>query len=166
MIDLFKQHHLNLQIKCNLNILDYLDITFDLTTGLFKPYNKTKNISRYVTAKSNHVPSILKEIPKSVSNVFRRILVMNRFSMLLHRFLTTFQINVDILKNSHLRKSNIRTKEDIQRETSSGATHHLVKLLKQVSRNNFYTYWIKILVEIINITRSSIVTMSKLVMAV
>ena len=86
MIDLFKQHHLNLQIKCNLNILDYLDITFDLTTGLFKPYNKTKNISRYVTAKSNHVPSILKEIPKSVSNVFRRILVMNRFSMLLHRF--------------------------------------------------------------------------------
>ena len=67
MIDLFKQHHLNLQIKCNLNILDYLDITFDLTTGLFKPYNKTKNISRYVTAKSNHVPSILKEIPKSVS---------------------------------------------------------------------------------------------------
>ena len=67
MIDLFKQHHLNLQIKCNLNILDYLDITLDLTTGLFKQYNKTNNISRYVTAKSNHVPSILKEIPKSVS---------------------------------------------------------------------------------------------------
>ena len=39
MIDLFKQHHLNLEIKCNLKIVDYLDITFGLTTGLFKPYN-------------------------------------------------------------------------------------------------------------------------------
>ena len=67
MIDLFKQHHLNLEIKCNLKIVDYLDITFDLTTELFKPCNKTNNIPRYVNEKSNHPPSILKEIPKSVS---------------------------------------------------------------------------------------------------
>ena len=29
MVDLFKQHHLNLEIIYNLEILDYLDITFD-----------------------------------------------------------------------------------------------------------------------------------------
>ena len=51
IIDLFKQHHLNLEIKCNLKIVDYLDVTFGLTAGLFKPYNKTKNILRYVNAK-------------------------------------------------------------------------------------------------------------------
>ena len=67
MIDLFKQHQLNLEIKCNLKIVDYLDIMFDLTTVLFKPYNKTNNIPRYVNAKSNHPPSMLKEIPESVS---------------------------------------------------------------------------------------------------
>ena len=67
MIYLFKQHHLNLEIKSNQKIVDYLDITFDWTTGLFKPYNKTNNIPWYVNAKSNHLPSILKEIPKSVS---------------------------------------------------------------------------------------------------
>ena len=39
MIDLFKQPHLHLEIKSNLKIADYLDIMFDLTTGLFKPYN-------------------------------------------------------------------------------------------------------------------------------
>ena len=66
MINLFKQHHLNLEIKCNLKIVDYLDITFDLTTGLFKPYSKTNNFPRYVNVKSNHPPCILKEIPKSV----------------------------------------------------------------------------------------------------
>ena len=54
MVDLFKQHHLNLEIIYNLEILDYLDITFDLTTGLFKPYNKTNNIPQNVNAKSNH----------------------------------------------------------------------------------------------------------------
>ena len=67
MIDLFKQDHLNLEIECNLKIVDYLDIMFDSTTGLFKPYNKTNNVPRYVNAKSNHPPSTLKEIPKSVS---------------------------------------------------------------------------------------------------
>ena len=54
-------------------------------------------------------------------------------------------------------------KEEIEGETSSGTTNHLVKMLKPISRNNFYPYWINILVEIINITRSSIVTMPKLV---
>ena len=37
MIDLFQQHHLNLEIKFNLKNVDYLDTTFDLTTRLFKP---------------------------------------------------------------------------------------------------------------------------------
>ena len=44
MIDLFKQHYLNLEIKCNLKIVDYLNVMFDLTTGLFKQYSKTNNI--------------------------------------------------------------------------------------------------------------------------
>ena len=43
MIDLFKQNDLNLEIKCNLKIVDDLDM-FDLTTGLFKPYNKTNDM--------------------------------------------------------------------------------------------------------------------------
>ena len=43
MTDLFRQNHPNLEIKCNLKIVDYLNITFDLTTVLFKSYNKTNN---------------------------------------------------------------------------------------------------------------------------
>ena len=37
MIDLFKQHHLNVEIKYNLKIVNYLGM-FDLPAGLFKPY--------------------------------------------------------------------------------------------------------------------------------
>ena len=72
MIALFKQHHLNLEIKSNLKIVDYLDITFDLTTILFKPYNKFNGIPRYVNTKSNNPPSILKK--KKLKSVSKRIL--------------------------------------------------------------------------------------------
>ena len=54
-------------MKCNLKIVDYLNIAFDLTTGLFQTYNRNNNILRYVNAKSKHPQSILKEKPKSVS---------------------------------------------------------------------------------------------------
>ena len=70
---------------------------------------------------------------------------------------------MDILKKSHLTKNSIHIKEEIEGEISSSTTHHLVKMLKPISQTNFYNYWINILVEIINITRSSIVTMTKLV---
>ena len=53
-------------------------------------------------------------------------------------------------------------KEEIEGEPSYVTTHHLVKILKPILQKNFYTYLINILAETINITRSSIVTMSKL----
>ena len=40
---------------------------FDLTTGLFRSYNKTNNIPRYVNTKSYYPSFILKEVQKSVS---------------------------------------------------------------------------------------------------
>ena len=95
--------------------------------------------------------------------------------MLLHRFKTTnLRIHseyrkIRTRKNSvfgHFSRSGGYSEKltfEIEGETSSGTTHHLVKMLRPISRNNFYTYWINILVEIINITKSSIVTMSELV---
>ena len=68
IINFFKHHNLDLEIKCNLKRVDYLDISFDLETGLYKPFNKPNNDPLYIHAKSNHPPSILKQIPKSVSN--------------------------------------------------------------------------------------------------
>ena len=47
--------------------MDYLDITFDLNTGTYKPYNKINNDPRYINASSNHPPNIIKHISKFVS---------------------------------------------------------------------------------------------------
>ena len=47
--------------------VDYLDTTFNLKTGIYRPYRKPNNDTRYINAKSNHPPSILKEIPADIS---------------------------------------------------------------------------------------------------
>ena len=49
-------------------------------------------------------------------------------------------IYVGILKSSHLRNNSIHMKEEAEGKTSSGTTHHLVKMLKPILRNNFYTF--------------------------
>ena len=55
-------------------------------------------------------------------------------------------------------------KADVEGETSSCTTHHLVKMLKPILSNNPYTYWINILVEIIKVRRYSMVTLSNLLL--
>ena len=67
MIKIFQTHGLKLEIKCNLKSVDYLDITFDNNTGPYRPYRKPNNDTRYINAKSNHPPSILKQIPAAIS---------------------------------------------------------------------------------------------------
>ena len=40
---LFKEYQLDLDIKWNLKIVDYLDISFDFNTGIYKPFSKPNN---------------------------------------------------------------------------------------------------------------------------
>ena len=67
LIKIFKDNDLKLEIKCNLKSVDYLDVTFDLETGTYKPYSKPNNTIRYIDARSNHPPNIIKQLPKSIS---------------------------------------------------------------------------------------------------
>ena len=67
LMKLFKKYQLNLGIKCNLKIVDYLDISFNLNTGIYKPFSKPNKKPLYINASSNHPPPVLKQIPKSVS---------------------------------------------------------------------------------------------------
>ena len=67
LIRTFYTHGLKLEIKCNLKSIDYLDIIFDFNTGYCRPYRKPNNDARYINTKSNHSPSILKQIPAVIS---------------------------------------------------------------------------------------------------
>ena len=89
LIKIFQTHGLKLEIKCNLKSVDYLDITFDLNTGSYRPYRKPNNDTGYINAKSNHPPSILKQIPAAIS---KRISINspNKYFKKQHHTITTF----------------------------------------------------------------------------
>ena len=65
---IMKDQGLKIEVKSNLKVVDYLDITFNLNDGSYKPFNKPNNNPRYVHVQSSHPPNITKQIPKSISN--------------------------------------------------------------------------------------------------
>lgn len=64
---IFKDCGLNITIEANKKIVDFLDVTFNLNTGSYKPFMKPGNTPLYVHASSNHPPSILKNIPLAIN---------------------------------------------------------------------------------------------------
>ena len=48
-------------------MVNFLDVTLNLTSGTHQPYNKPNDHPVYINTKSNHPPNIIKEIPRSIS---------------------------------------------------------------------------------------------------
>ena len=67
IIKIFKGEGLSITIETNLRVTDFLDVTFDLRDGKFYPYRKPNNNPLYINAKSNHPPSIIKELPNMIN---------------------------------------------------------------------------------------------------
>ena len=63
---IFNENSLKIEIKCNLQIVDYLDVTLNLADGTYKPYRKPNDESMYIHKKSTHPPNIIKQIPFSI----------------------------------------------------------------------------------------------------
>ena len=64
---------LSITIKCNLKLVDFLDVTFNLVNEIYKPYRKPNNKPLYINKHSNHPPNILKQHPKSSENVYLKL---------------------------------------------------------------------------------------------
>ena len=58
---------LDVIIECNTKIVNYLDVTFNLNDGTYKPYKKTNDETKYIHVDSYHPPTIIKQIPKSIA---------------------------------------------------------------------------------------------------
>ena len=64
----FEDHGLRITCDANLKVVDFLDVTFNLNTGLHKPYIKPNNTIQYVHTSSNHPKHIIENIPKGVED--------------------------------------------------------------------------------------------------
>ena len=63
---IFKDNGLKIVIKCNMKVVDYLDVTLNLTDGTYRPYHKPDDETTYIHVDSNHPPNIIKQLPISV----------------------------------------------------------------------------------------------------
>ena len=63
IISLFKAEGLSITIHTNLIETDFLDVSFNLNTGKYFPFKKPNSTLIYIHSKSNHPPSIIKQLP-------------------------------------------------------------------------------------------------------
>ena len=64
---IFAHNNLWITIEANKKIVDFLDVTLDLPTGRFKPFSKPATTPLYIHSKSNHPPSIIRNIPEAIN---------------------------------------------------------------------------------------------------
>ena len=57
---MFKQKGLQIVIECNLKVVCYLGVTFNVNDGSYRPYRKPNNKTHYIHIKSEHPLSIAK----------------------------------------------------------------------------------------------------------
>ena len=69
----FSDNKLKLTIEANKKCVNFLDITFDLRTGTYRPYTKPGNVPQYINVQSNHPPSILRRIPETINQRLSKI---------------------------------------------------------------------------------------------
>ena len=62
---IFKSNHLKISVEQKGHTVNFLDATLG-TDGSYKPYKKPNGTTKYVNKASNHPPSILKNITKSI----------------------------------------------------------------------------------------------------
>jgi hypothetical protein len=130
----FLQFSLKITAQVNHQLVNFLDVTFNLKDGSYSPYRKPDNDPLYIDKRSSHPPSITKQLPASIN---RRI-----------SSLSSSKLAFDSVANVYetaLHKSNYNGKHEYSpdklqqlqpqngndNETSSGSTLLLAKMYVQ-----------------------------------
>ena len=107
VIKIFKQKFdLNITSKTNLKIVNFLDVTLNLSTGKYQPYNKPDNDPLYIDVNSDHPPNITKNLPDSISKRIKKL------SSDEHVFNSTKDLYNNTQKNSGY-KQNIKFQHNV-----------------------------------------------------
>ena len=66
----FKNKGLQMIIKWNLKVVDYLEVTLNLNDGTYRPFYKPNEETNYIHVESDHPPQIINKIPRSIEKKF------------------------------------------------------------------------------------------------
>ena len=130
---IFREKELKVTIQCNLKIVDYLDVTFNLTDYFYCPFNKTNNEINYIHKQSNHPPSIIKQLPLSVERRLSRLSpnekVFNDSIPIYQEALKKASFNQRLTYQKHDQKKD--NSQQRKRQTIWFNSRHIIKMLPQ-----------------------------------
>ena len=63
---LFKNNKLKITIEAGMHQTDFLDVTFNASTGKYWPFRKPNFILQYIHTQSNHPPNTRKQLPTMI----------------------------------------------------------------------------------------------------
>ena len=63
----FNQNGLRITIEANKQIINFLDVTFNLSNSTYQPFTKPNTTLQYVHRESNHPPITTKNIPAGIN---------------------------------------------------------------------------------------------------
>ena len=163
---MFKEVGFQLEIKSNLKKVEFLDVTFNLITGLYTPYKIPNDNLLYINTSSDDPLQIIKQLTNSIN---KRLCENSANEQVFNTVKPVYEkaLYKSGYKNTlnTLRKS-ISTTVRKEPETSYGLIHHFLKPLKLTLQKHSSDYWINIFQSLIHYTRSLTETPSKLVILV
>ena len=66
-VQCFGDIELKITVQSNMKVVNYLDITLNLSNGKFYPYRKPNDKPLCINTKTNHPPSIIKQLPSGIN---------------------------------------------------------------------------------------------------
>ena len=63
----FKAEGLRITVEASAAEVDFLDVTLNLENGKYRPYRKPNDRPLYINTKSNHPPTIIRQLPKMIN---------------------------------------------------------------------------------------------------
>ena len=79
IIKTFKEVGFQLEIKSNLKKVEFFDITFNLITGIYRPYKKRNGNLLYINTSSDHPPQMIKQLTNTINKRLCENSAKNKF---------------------------------------------------------------------------------------
>ena len=68
-----KNRNFKIEIQTHLKVSSFLDVTFSLVNGTYRPYKKPIDSLLYINTSSNHYPQVIKQLPTSIKERLSKI---------------------------------------------------------------------------------------------
>ena len=72
LIKIFKDVGFSIDIETNSKVIDFLDITFNLSNDIYNLYKKPNDTLLYINKSSNHPPQIINQLPRIICDRLSR----------------------------------------------------------------------------------------------